>query len=298
MFVIKYRKFFFALSGLMVGASILAIFVWGLNLGIDFKGGSILEIEYINKRPEVEIISQDLETLSLGTFNLQPTGELGYLIRTRDLSEVEKENLDNLLTLEGQFEFVEKRYTSIGPATGQELARRGVVAILLVVALIILFIAFVFRHVSRPVSSWRYGLVAIIALVHDIIIPIGLFSFLGYWRGAEIDALFLTALLAILGLSVNDTIVIFDRIRENLRNRISPHFTETVGISLEETISRTINTSLTTLFVLLSLLFFGGETTKDFALVLSLGMVIGTYSSIFLAAPLLVLFEGRASRRS
>ena len=282
----------------MVGASILAIFVWGLNLGIDFKGGSILEIEYINKRPEVEIISQDLETLSLGTFNLQPTGELGYLIRTRDLSEVEKENLDNLLTLEGQFEFVEKRYTSIGPATGQELARRGVVAILLVVALIILFIAFVFRHVSRPVSSWRYGLVAIIALVHDIIIPIGLFSFLGYWRGAEIDALFLTALLAILGLSVNDTIVIFDRIRENLRNRISPHFTETVGISLEETISRSINTSLTTLFVLLSLLFFGGETTKDFALVLSLGMVIGTYSSIFLAAPLLVLFEGRASRRS
>jgi len=298
MFVIKYRKFFFALSGLMVGASILAIFVWGLNLGIDFKGGSILEIEYINKRPEVEIISQDLETLSLGTFNLQPTGELGYLIRTRDLSEVEKENLDNLLTLEGQFEFVEKRYTSIGPAIGQELARRGVIAILLVVALIILFIAFVFRHVSRPVSSWRYGLVAIIALVHDIIIPIGLFSFLGYWRGAEIDALFLTALLAILGLSVNDTIVIFDRIRENLRNRISPHFTETVGISLEETISRTINTSLTTLFVLLSLLFFGGETTKDFALVLSLGMVIGTYSSIFLAAPLLVLFEGRASRRS
>jgi preprotein translocase subunit SecF len=298
MFVIKYKNLFFALSAILVGASILSIVVWGFNLGIDFKGGAILEIEYESDRPDIGVINETLETLSLGIFSVQPTGDRGYLIRTRDLTEIEKENLDNLLTFDGQAQFIEKRYTSIGPAIGQELARRGVIAILLVVALIILFIAFVFRHVSRPVSSWRYGLVAIIALIHDIIIPIGLFSFLGYWRGAEIDALFLTALLAILGLSVNDTIVIFDRIRENLKNRISPHFTETVGVSLRETFSRSINTSLTTLFVLLSLLFFGGETTKDFALVLSLGMIIGTYSSIFLAAPLLVIFEGRASRRS
>jgi len=192
-----------------------------------------------------------------------------------------------LLSFGGAENLIQKRFNTIGPAIGEELKQKAYIAMGIVVLAIILFIAFAFRKVSEPVSSWKYGFVAILALMHDIIIPTGVFALLGLFTGAEVDILFVTALLAILGFSVNDTIVVFDRIRENLmlnkeRNK-NENFAETVGHSLEQTFARSINTSLTTLLVLLTLLFVGGESTKYFALTLVIGVIAGTYSSIFLA---------------
>jgi preprotein translocase subunit SecF len=188
--------------------------------------------------------------------------------------------------------FQVKRFSSIGPSVGAELANRGIVALIGVALLIVLFVAFAFRHVSRPVKSWKYGLIAVLALLHDVTIPLGIFAYLGSKYGSEIDALFLTALLTIMALSVSDTIVVFDRIRENLKNKLGNSFKETVGISIDETFTRSLITSLTVIFVLLVLFFFGSPTTRDFALVLTLGMFFGTYSSIFLASPLLVTVYG------
>lgn len=299
MFVVGNRKIFFWISSILTLASIIAIVVFGLPLGIDFRGGSLIEIEYMDTRPDITLIERDLSVLEIGDVLVQPTGDKGYIIRMRDLDENgHRRVIGALLDDSGgqQLQFEEKQFTSIGPTIGEELKKRAVIALSLTIVFIILFVAFAFRHVSRPVSSWRYGLVAILALAHDIIIPAGFVSFMGRFSNMEVDALFITALLAILGLSVNDTIVVFDRIRENLRLRISKHFDETVSISLKQTISRSINTSLTTLFVLLALYFIGPDSTKNFALILSLGLIVGTYSSIFLASPLLVAIAKRQKR--
>lgn len=295
MFVIKYRKIFYLISGLLVLTSLFAIFNFGLNLGIDFKGGTIVEVEYQASRPSLDQIKAAISQLDLGVVSTQPTGEKGVIFRLQTIGDNEKNAL--VKAVAGDQVVVEKRVSSIGPSLGSELARKGIIAILLVSLLIILFIAFVFRGVSRPVASWKYGLVAIITLIHDIAIPTGVFAYLGAIHGTEIDALFLTALLTILGLSVNDTIVVFDRIRENLKLKISLHFEETVGISLKQTFARSINTSLTVILVLLALYFFGGTTTRDFALALTIGMVVGTYSSIFIASPLLVTWNNFSNRR-
>jgi len=297
MFVIKYRKIFFAISSLAVLLSLISIFYFGLNLGIDFKGGTIVEVEYISEVPALEDLRSIInEEGGANLVAVQPTGDKGFIFRTKDLPEEEKDLLVKKASFEDKYELVEKRSSSIGPTLGKELARKGMIAISLVVLLIIAFIAFVFRGVSRPVASWKYGVIAVVALLHDIIIPTGVFSALGYFKGTEIDALFLTALLTILGLSVNDTIVVFDRIRENLKNKVTPHFEDVVGMSLSQTFTRSINTSLTVVLVLLAVFIFGGSTTKDFALVLTIGMIVGTYSSIFLASPLLVAWEKLGSK--
>jgi len=246
----------------------------------------------------LEAVRQAANQINLGSVTVQPTGEDGYILRLKTVSESEKDSLIKAVTLSADNVPAEERTNSIGPALGSELAQRGLMAIGLVALLIILYIAFVFRHVSRPVSSWKYGLIAIVALLHDIIIPTGVFAYLGAVRGAEVDALFLTALLTILGLSVNDTIVVFDRIRENLQNKVASHFDDVVGISLKQTFTRSINTSLVLILILLSLYFFGGTTTRDFALVLVIGMFVGTYSSIFLASPLLVTWQKWSEKRS
>jgi len=293
MFVIKYRKIFFTISALLILASIGLVLFGGLSFGIDFTGGSLLEFEYEGVRPEISDVQNRVNNLAIGEYKLQPTGEQGFVLRTRDLKESERVSLIELLSFEESGELIEKRFNTVGPIIGDELKQKAYIAIAIVVLAIILFIAFSFRKVSEPVSSWKYGLVAIVALIHDIVIPTGFFVLLGIFLGAEIDILFVTALLAILGFSVNDTIVVFDRIRENLRlnseRKTKESFSETVGKSLNQTFARSINTSLTTLFVLLTLLILGGETTRYFALTLSIGVVAGTYSSIFLASPLLVL---------
>jgi len=221
---------------------------------------------------------------------VQPTGDTGYILRAKDLSNDEKNTLETALGTLGAVH--EDQFNSVGPVIGQELLHKGLIALGLVSLCIICFIAFAFRKVSKPVASWKYGIIAIVTLIHDILIPVGLFAYLGHSRGAEVDSLFIVALLTLLGVSINNTIVVFDRVRENLkynheRSR-KEDFSETVGHSIMQTLSRSINTSLTVVIVLAALYFLGPVATKDFSLTLIVGMIAGTYSSVFLASPLLV----------
>lgn len=290
MFIVKHKYFFVGLSLVMFVLSLFSIFNYGLNLGIDFKGGSIMEIEYNTARPDVSLIKDAIKAVGIGETVVQETGDTGLLIKMRDLKEAERVSVVKALAIAGAT-FTEKRFDSIGPVIGAEMSRKAMVAIILVSIMIALFIAFAFRHVSKPVSSFKYGVAALIALLHDTVIPTGIMAYMGAKYGTEIDLLFVSALLAILGISVHDTIVVFDRTRENLKNKVAKSFEETVGISLNQTFVRSINTSATTIFTLLCLYFLGGESTKTFALILSVGVFFGTYSSIFLASPLLLVME-------
>lgn len=292
MFVIKHRWAFLTVSLVLVIASYLAIGVYSLNLGMDFRGGSILEVQYASSTvPNIPAARTALEPLNLGNISLQPIGTGGLMLRSNPLTEEQHQQILSALKPTGSF--TETQFSTVGPTLGQELARKGIVAIVLVILLIIIYIAIAFRSVSRPVSSWKYGLIAIIALIHDVSIPTGVFALLGHFQGVEIDALFLTALLTILALSVSDTIVVFDRIRENLRrSKANLPFEEVVGKSLSETFVRSFNTSFTVILALAALLIFGSESTRYFSLALMIGMVVGTYSSIFVASPLLVMWSG------
>jgi preprotein translocase subunit SecF len=287
MFIIKNKKIFVAISAVLVSLSIFSMFYFGLNFGIDFKGGSLLEVEYSGVRPSQEEISKNVESLNLGSFLIQPTGDTGYSLKARDITQAEK-NL--ILTTLGP-NVLEKSFTSIGPSVGAELARKAIICFILVSLGIIFWIAYSFRKVSKPVSSWKYGFIAIISLVHDVLISAGVFALLSYFMGAEIDTLFVVAILTVLGLSVSDTIVVFDRIRENIRNIQGKTFEEIVGKSISQVYTRSIVTSFTVILALLALIFFGPESTKMFSIVLAVGMFFGTYSSIFLASPLLVIFN-------
>ncbi|PIP68759.1 protein translocase subunit SecF [Candidatus Nomurabacteria bacterium CG_4_9_14_0_2_um_filter_32_10] len=291
MFIIKNKKIFLSISAVLVLCSVALLFIFPLKIGIDFKGGALTEVVYTSSRPAQADLDNVFKTLDLGSVLIQPTGELGYIVKSLDLNEAQHSLLLKTLSENGKSPLEEKDFNSIGPSVGRELTRKAIIAIILVSLAIILFIAFAFRKISRPVSSWKYGLMAVVSLLHDVIIPIGLFTLLSHFYGAEVDTLFVVAALTILGLSVSDTIVIFDRIRENLRNANKEIFSETVGKSLNQSYMRSVFTSLTVIIVLLSLFFFGPESTKYFALMLTAGMFFGTYSSIFLASPLLVLIE-------
>ncbi len=296
----KNLKYFFILPALLSVLAIAALAMWGLKPGIDLSGGALLEVRYPAGRPPAEMVRPALQSLGLGEVRVQPTGEFGYIIRTRDLSDAERQTLTQPLRNMGEME--EVQFTSVGPTLGAELLQKAWIAIALVVLCTILFIAFAFRGVSKPVASWKYGVVAIVTLLHDILVPAGLFAALGYFVGAEVDALFIVALLTILGISINDTIVIFDRIRENLR-RNEEHsrreeFESVVSRSISQTIARSITTSLTVIIVLLALYLLGPEATKNFALTLTVGMIAGTYSSIFLASPMLVVWEKWQRRKA
>jgi preprotein translocase subunit SecF len=290
MFVIKYRKIWFAISAVLIGLSFFAMFTYGFRESIDFKGGTLTGIQYENGAPSLSEVNDKVSSLELGGFSVQPVGESGYTIRTRELSDEERTKLVEVLTIEGKTPSV-NRQTTIGPVAGTELRSKAQKAVAVVVLMIVLFVTFAFRKVSRPVSSWKYGLATVIALSHDVIVPTGVFAYLGHYYGTEIDLLFITGLLAILGYSVHDTIVVFDRVRENLHTGAKNEpFEETVGRSVSQTFGRSINTSLTIFITLLALYLVGSAATKEFSLLLIIGVVIGTYSSIFVASPLLVTF--------
>lgn len=300
MFIVKHKKIFIGLSVVLVVLSLLSLLIFGLNIGIDFKGGALTEVVYKTSRPAQADLEKSLVAMNMGSVLLQPTGELGYIVKTRALNDAEHTLLLKTLAQGDKNLLTEMSFNSIGPTVGQELTRRAILAIILISLAIICFIAFAFRKVSKPISSWKYGLIAIITLFHDVAIPVGLFVVLSHYYGAELDTLFVVAVLTILGLSVSDTIVIFDRIRENLRNQANvakSNFSEVVGKSLEQSYVRSICTSLTVILVLLALFFFGPLSTRYFALMLTAGMFFGTYSSIFLASPLLVLTEERQKKK-
>ena len=218
MFVVKYRKIFYTISVILILASIAAIFVWGLRPGIDFTGGSLLNIAYEGDAPTAGDIRATLSQLDLGDISVREAGVGEFIIRTKEIDQPRKAGVMLLLSIGGQYSPVEKEFTSVGPVLGAEAIRKSYISIILVLVAIVLFVTFAFRKVSKPISSWVYGGIAIVALAHDVIIPAGVFAILGHLAGFEVDTLFVTALLVILGFSVHDTIVVFDRVRENLKD--------------------------------------------------------------------------------
>ncbi len=294
--IIEKRKIWYIVSGLLATLSVVAVSLWGLKLGIDFTGGTLMEVSFLENRPSIESIQNELSGLDLGDITVQPAGSNDIILRLRNVTETEhqevlaalkqssnstEESIDKVLQ--------ENRFETVGPSIGQELGKKAVGALVLSIIFIIFYIAYAFRKVSQPVASWKFGVTAIIALVHDVLIITGVFAALGYFFNVEIGAMFVTALLTILGFSVHDTIVVFDRTRENLFNtRNRERFETVVNDSVNQTIWRSINTSFSTLIVLGAIYFYGGESIKYFTLALILGIIIGTYSSIFLASPVIV----------
>lgn len=291
MFVIKYRKIFYGISTVIVAISLFAILGWGVKFGIDFVGGSILEVEYPENKTEKSVLIEEVNSLGLDKeFSVRQTGENGYIIRSTTITDAEKNQIVSVIGEQNTVE--EVRFNTVGPTLGQELTSKGITAFLVIVLSIILFVAYVFREVSKPVSSWKYGFVAIIAFIHDVLVPVGLFAFLGQFYGVEVDTLFIVAILVVLGYSINDTIVVFDRIRDNLKkvkeSKRKDKFEKIVGKSLRQVYARSLNTSITTLIALTAIFIWGGESTKWFSLALIAGVLAGTYSSIFFASPMLV----------
>jgi preprotein translocase subunit SecF len=295
MFILTYKKIFLGFSTLLVVLSLIAIIAFNLKLSVEFTGGSIIDFTTTEQIDEIGL-NERLEKNLGESFILRKT-ESGYSLRTKDGGGDTKHNLHvlNVLSDKKLDTIKVQKFDTIGPTLGNELKSKATVALLLVIFSITLFIAYAFRHVSKPVSSWRYGLITMIALVHDVVITVGVFAVLGQYGGIEIDSLFITALLVILGYSINDTVVVFDRIRENLSNvdeeDREEKFDSVVGKSLSETFVRSINTSLTTLLSVAIIWFFTSGGVQNFALALFIGIASGTYSSIFVAAPLLTYFK-------
>ena len=288
--IVENRKIFYAISVIFIAISVIVLALWGLQFGIDFKGGSILEINY-SVLPDLNLVSDALKPLKLNDLKISLLGSNGAVLRFGETDEATHQSIVKILAAEAEknkIQFEERRFSSIGPTIGAELKQKSIKAIIIVLLGISLYIAWAFRKVSQPISSWRYGVVTLIALFHDLIIPIGLFVYLGRFYGVEVGANFIVALLVILGFSVHDTIVVFDRIRENLKRYSQLSFMPLVSQSIRETIIRSLNTSLTVLLTLAALYVFGGESLKYFVLALMVGIFSGTYSSIFIAAPLLV----------
>ncbi len=294
MIIATHRKIFFALSALLSLAAIVILFVSPPHLGIDFSGGTLLEISAPNGI-SVDSAKEAVMGTPAADASIRSSGERGISIRSKALSEDDKQTILN--NIQGQLaeEVTLVRATTIGPSIGSSLTRKAAFALVWTILAIVIFIAFAFRKVSKPVSSWKYGMAAIVALVHDVLLAVGFYAVLGITHGAEIDLLFVSAVLAILGYSVHDTIVVFDRVRERLRTNMEQNkredFVETVGLSIKQTMGRSINTSVTIFITLLALVIWGPTVITSFALVLLFGVVIGTYSSICLASPLLITFQ-------
>lgn len=316
--IIKYRFVFYIISGIMILTGLVGLILWQLKPGIEFTGGSLLEVVYDqNVRPPVALIESALTKLEVKS-TVQPIGEKGILVRAAEipeakhqelltaLGEIFKVNQNNpdlkalveaVIPVEEQTAFWEKsgadvvtenRFEAIGPAIGKELQDRSLMALLLVTLMIGLYVSWAFRKSSGLIKSWQYGAVTLITLFHDVFITIGAFAFLGHFLGTEVNAAFIAAILTVLGYSVNDTVVVFDRIRENLRRLNEKDFAKLVGTSLEQTFVRSFNTSFTVLITLAAIFIFGGASLQMFTGALLIGIGVGTYSSIFIASPMLV----------
>ncbi|MDE1919628.1 MAG: protein translocase subunit SecF [Patescibacteria group bacterium] len=297
--IVTHRTLYFWITGIVLAAAIGAIVVFGIPRAIDFTGGSLLQVSYQGEMPALSAIQEQVATVSLGAISVRAFGTNAVSIRTRTMTPAEHDAVLAALSRDGA-PVTELSFDSVGPALGGQFETKALWAIIAVALAIVLYIAIAFRKVSRPVPSWGYGLTVVAILIHDLIIPAGFFAILAHFTGVEADALFITALLALLGYSVNDTIVIFDRIREHLarneRENNKEPFEETVGKSISETMTRSINTSLTVVLALLALALFGAAATRVFALVMLVGVIAGTYSSILLAAPLLIPLARKFTR--
>ena len=273
----------------------VALFVWGFKFGIDFTGGSLLEVKFLNARPSVNQIEAGLTDLKLNSLIVQPVGEQDMMLKFQETSEETHQalltELDELAKKENKDNSVEEqRFESVGPSIGEELKIKSLWAIFFALIAMLSYITYAFRKVSKPIASWKYGSAAIIAMFHDVVITMGVFAILGHFYGVEINTAFVAAVLTVLGYSVHDTIVVFDRLRENLP-KSNEDFEGTINTSLNQTIVRSLNTSLTVLLVLVAIIIFGGTSIRTFVLALAIGIAIGTYSSIFVASPILAVWE-------
>ncbi len=286
MFIVKYKSIFIGLAVVLVLTSFALMAKFGIRQGVDFTGGTVIETRYVADMPETIDVAglqaQDIRSFKTGTSTYK-------FISTKSYDELRPILIEAVA--QGKYVYEETQVNTVGPTLGLELKRKAGLAIAVVVLAILAFIAFSFREVSRPVSSWKYGVIAMVTLLHDIIVPTGVYVLLSYYFGAEIDTLFVIALLTILGISISDKIVVFDRIRENLKGGSIKNFDDVVGVSLKQTFTRSINTSVTVILALVALFYFGPEATKFFALTLTIGMIVGTYSSIFVASPLLTVWN-------
>jgi len=290
--IIQKRKIWIGISLTLMTLSVVAICVWGLKFGIDFTGGSLLEAGFSKNQPSVVEVQDAVKDLNLNSLSVQPTDN-SFILRFQETSEdVHQKVLSDLQTLATSkgSTFEELSFSSIGPSIGKEMQRKAITSIVLVLLAISIYIAYAFRKVSRPVSSWDYGFVTLFALFHDALITVGVMAVLGKFFGVDVNISSITAVLTVIGFSVHDTIVVFDRIRENLP-KSTQDFEGTVNVSVNQTLTRSINTSMTVMLVLGCIVIFGGPSIKYFALTLLVGIFFGTYSSIFLASPLMVALE-------
>ncbi len=284
---IQKRKIFYGISGMIMMISLLSFLIWGFNFGIDFTGGSLWELTMekdINQ--SIEEISDYLAEQGLGQINIQTTGENSIILRFSNIPE--GKHIELLKDIEEINPLIkEKRFESIGPSIGGELKVKSVWATILVFTGILLYLWYAFHHFSSAIPSYRYGVLAVLMLMHDALFIVGLFAVLGKFQGWEVNSDFLVALLVVIGYSVHDTIVVFDKIRENLKTRTKEPLKDIINLSIQQTLMRSLNTSLTTIFPLLTLYFFGPFSIKILVTAMIGGVIIGTYSSVFLAAPLL-----------
>jgi len=281
----KYFKLFNIFSGLLLFSAIFFLFAIGLRFSIDFTGGSILEIDF-GKRPENPVIREKLRDLNLGEITIQPTGDRGVILRMKEINEASHEDLLSKL---GEISKVkEQRFENIGPVVGKELRQKTITLTIVSLLSLLIYITIAFSKVSRPISSWQYGVISILTLSFDVLVAIGIFTLFEKFYQAQFSVPIVTALLTILGYTINDKVIVFDRIRENILKQQKKTFEETVNLSLNQTLTRSLSTGTCTLLVLLFIFFFGGDTLRYFSLILIVGIVVGTYSSLFLATPILV----------
>ncbi len=288
---IKYSKLWLIVSGLITVICVVLLAIWGLKPGIDFTGGSLLELSFTN-RPETSEIQNVFDGLGLKNTSIQKIGDNGIIVRTNFLTEEEHQRVlggiqNKLQTSNNQVH--EESFQTIGSSISNQLKSKSLWAAIFVLLGIIGYVAYAFRKVSRPVASWKYGVLAIVALFHDVLLVMGVFAVLGRFLGVEVDTAFVVAILTVLGYSVNDTIVVYDRIRENLQRHGGDNFVDVVNMGLNQTLMRSINTTFKTLLPLFALYFIGGTSIHYFVLALLIGIASGAYSSIFIASPLLVV---------
>lgn len=296
--IIKHKNWFFILSLLVIIPGLISLALWRLNLSIEFTGGT--EMTWIFAKPivasDIASVRETLQNDKVKVITMESSGTTMQL-RTTTLDQNKHEQiLADTQIPAGRF--TEEEFSTIGPTIGSETTKNALIGLFVASLLIVFYIAWSFREVPKPASSWRFGICAIIALLHDALVLLGIFSLLGHFAGVEIDSLFVTAILTVIGFSVHDTIVVFDRIRENLKRQGATDFPAVVNTSILQTLTRSLNTSLTVILVLFALLLFGGDSTRWFIVALLVGVVSGTYSSIFNAAPLLVLWHEIQKKRN
>ena len=293
--IVGKRKIWFVISIILILPGTIALILWGLKPGIDFTGGQ--EIEVAGEVSQSEL-SDIISKTGVKEITVTTSGSDRLVARFSDKEVENPENVrQNIKTLLAEKNLTETAYSSVGPSVSRDITRNALFGVGLASIAILLYIAFAFRNTPPPVSPWSFGATAIIALLHDALFLLGIFAILGHFFGVQVDALFVTAILTVIGFSVHDTIVVYDRIRENLRKLNKP-FEEVVNISINETLARSLNTSVTVVLVLSAFYMFGGESIKYFVLALLIGIISGTYSSIFNASPLLVVYNNWKIKKS